>query len=66
MQEPEPEAEPEMTSLNDYLGSYERQYIEQILKSKQGRIADTAAVLGISRKNLWEKMKKLGIGDEKE
>jgi len=66
MQEPEPEAEPEMTSLNDYLGSYERQYIEQILKSKQGRIADTAAVLGISRKNLWEKMKKLGIGDEKQ
>jgi len=66
IQEPEPEGEPVMTSLNDYLGSYERQYIEQILKSKQGRIADTAAVLGISRKNLWEKMKKLGIGDEKE
>ncbi len=61
----EPE-EPVATSLNDYLGSYERHYIEQILKSKQGRITDTATVLGISRKNLWEKMKKLGIGDEKE
>ncbi len=47
--------------LNDYLGGYERRYIEQILKSKDGRIAETAAVLGISRKNLWEKMRKLNI-----
>jgi len=57
--------EPAASSLNDYLGSYERHYIEQILKSHQGRIADSAAVLGISRKTLWEKMKKLGIHDDK-
>ena len=55
----------ETTSLNDYLGSYERHYIEQTLKGHDGRIADSAAVLGISRKTLWEKMKKLGIGEEK-
>ena len=66
VQDPEPEEQQQATSLNDYLGSYERQYIEQILKSKQGKIAETAAVLGISRKNLWEKMKKLGIGDDKQ
>ena len=61
------EAKEEATSssLNDYLGSYERHYIEQILKSKEGRIAESAAVLGISRKNLWEKMRKLGIHEEK-
>ncbi|PKO61672.1 MAG: sigma-54-dependent Fis family transcriptional regulator [Betaproteobacteria bacterium HGW-Betaproteobacteria-18] len=53
------------TSLTDYLGSYERHYIEQTLKGKEGRIADSAAALGISRKTLWEKMKKLGIGEEK-
>ncbi len=53
------------SSLNDYLGSYERHYIEQTLKSKEGRIAESAAVLGISRKTLWEKMKKLGLGDDK-
>lgn len=53
------------SSLNDYLGSYERHYIEQTLKSKEGRIAESAAVLGISRKNLWEKMKKLGIHEER-
>jgi len=56
------EAKPEATtSLTDYLGSYERHYIEQTLKGKEGRIADSAAALGISRKTLWEKMKKLGI-----
>ncbi|OIP19975.1 MAG: sigma-54-dependent Fis family transcriptional regulator [Comamonadaceae bacterium CG_4_9_14_3_um_filter_60_33] len=54
-----------ITSLTDYLGSYERHYIEQTLKGKEGRIADSAAALGISRKTLWEKMKKLGIGEEK-
>jgi DNA-binding NtrC family response regulator len=53
------------SSLNDYLGSYERHYIEQVLKSKEGRIADTAAVLGISRKTLWEKMKKLNFHGDK-
>jgi len=66
MQDEQPEAEPVASSLNDYLGGYERQYIEQTLKNKQGKIAETAAVLGISRKNLWEKMKKLGIGDDKQ
>jgi len=59
-------AAPEATaSLNDYLGSYERHYIEQTLKDKEGRIADSAAALGISRKTLWEKMKKLGISEDK-
>ena len=61
----EEEEEAATIPLNDYLGSYERHYIEQILKSKEGRIADTAAALGISRKNLWEKMKKLGLQEEK-
>jgi len=61
----EPAEEAAATSLSDYLGSYERHYIEQTLKVNEGRIADTATALGISRKNLWEKMKKLGIGDDK-
>jgi len=52
------------SSLSDYLGSYERHYIEQTLKTKEGRIAESAATLGISRKTLWEKMKKFHIGEE--
>ncbi len=56
---PEPEAAPE--SLVDYLRACERRYIRDALNQHHGRIAETAAHLGISRKNLWEKMKKLGV-----
>ena len=48
-------------SLGDYLETHERRYIEEALRTKSGRIAETAAALGISRKNLWEKMKKLNL-----
>lgn len=52
---------PEIESLNEYLRTCERKHIEDVLRSNNGRIAETAATLGISRKNLWEKMKKLQI-----
>ncbi len=48
-------------SLGDYLETHERRYIEEALRSRSGRIAETAAALGISRKNLWEKMRKLNL-----
>ena len=48
-------------SLNEYLQSCERKYIEEALALNNGRIGDTAASLKISRKNLWQKMKKLQI-----
>jgi DNA-binding NtrC family response regulator len=48
-------------TLGRYLAETERRYIEQALARNGGRIADTAAELGISRKNLWEKMRKLEI-----
>jgi len=47
--------------LSDYLQACERGYIQRALLQRSGRIAETAADLGISRKNLWEKMKRLGI-----
>jgi DNA-binding NtrC family response regulator len=50
-------------TLADYLRACERRYIERALTAHGGRIADTAQTLGISRKNLWEKMRKLGIGE---
>jgi DNA-binding NtrC family response regulator len=52
------------TTLSGYLDEREREYIVRALAAKQGRIAETAAALGISRKNLWEKMKKLGIAEK--
>jgi DNA-binding NtrC family response regulator len=57
----EAKEEESSSSLHDNLDRYERHYIQQILKSNGGRIAESAAVLGISRKNLWEKMRRLGI-----
>jgi len=47
-------------NLRAYLESCERNYIEHVLGQHGGHISDTATSLGISRKNLWEKMKKLG------
>jgi DNA-binding NtrC family response regulator len=48
-------------SLSEYIHACERKYIGNCLRINDGRIAETATSLGISRKNLWEKMKKLGI-----
>jgi DNA-binding NtrC family response regulator len=48
-------------SLERYLAECERRYIEQRLQDNSGRVAATAERLGISRKSLWERMKRLGI-----
>lgn len=48
-------------SLEQYIRSCERGYIQQALQRCEGQIGNTAAYLGISRKNLWEKMKRLQI-----
>jgi len=48
-------------SLDQYIRDCERGYIRQALAHCEGHIAQTAAYLGISRKNLWEKMKRLQV-----
>ena len=47
--------------LASYLQSCERAYIAKVLERNEGQIARTAADLGISRKNLWERMRRLGL-----
>ncbi len=47
--------------LGQYLRACERAYIQRALTKHSWHIAHTAAYLGISRKNLWEKMKKYDI-----
>ena len=42
----------------------ERLHIRRALARAEGSISKTANLLGISRKTLWEKMKRLSIGDE--
>ncbi|MCW8829543.1 MAG: sigma-54 dependent transcriptional regulator [Gammaproteobacteria bacterium] len=49
------------TDLRDRLSRYEHQLITEALRRHDFQINETANELGISRKNLWEKMKKLGI-----
>ncbi len=48
-------------TLGDYLSGHERDYILRALESQNWQIQETANLLGISRKNLWEKMKRLDI-----
>ena len=48
-------------NLGAYLQECERKYIEQALVLNGGHISHTAESLGISRKSLWEKMRKLGL-----
>lgn len=48
-------------SLRDYLFECERDFIVRALDTFQWQIQACAESLGISRKNLWEKMRKLGI-----
>jgi DNA-binding NtrC family response regulator len=48
-------------NLKQYLVECETRLINETLEGHQWKIAESAASLGISRKNLWEKMRKHGI-----
>ncbi len=52
------------TSLEGHLQECERSYISRALERTDWHIARTAEQLGISRKNLWEKMRRLEIRAE--
>ena len=52
--------------LNDYLAKCERAYITQMLDQYAWRITETASHLGITRKALWDKMRRLGIERKEE
>jgi DNA-binding NtrC family response regulator len=49
------------STLAEHVAASERTHILEALAANGGRINETAAQLGISRKNLWEKMKKHGL-----
>ncbi len=58
-----PESDAEPSTLADYLQRCERDYIVRALERHGWHINDTAVALGISRKNLWERMRRLRISD---
>ena len=55
------EEETATTNLADFVAQSERRHIARTLDECEGHLGRTAEALGISRKNLWEKMKKLGL-----
>jgi DNA-binding NtrC family response regulator len=57
---------PTDSTLTDYMRECERKFILQSLQQNHWHFGNTATALGISRKNLWEKMKKLDIHADKE
>jgi two-component system NtrC family response regulator len=48
-------------TLKEVVNAAEREHIERVLKTTGGHKAQAASLLGISRKNLWEKMKEYGV-----
>jgi len=48
-------------TLSEYLKVYEREYILRMLAVNNWHVTKTAAALGISRKNMWERMKRFDI-----
>ena len=48
-------------TLAQYIRQCERDYIAKALTENDNRINDTAEALGISRKTLWDKMRKLDL-----
>jgi len=50
-----------LVTLKEVVREREAEHIRRVLKASEGHRANAAKVLGISRKNLWEKMKEYGI-----
>jgi DNA-binding NtrC family response regulator len=59
-----PPAPSDMRPLAVAAKEFERQYILRALSLAEGRRSTAAEILGISRKNLWEKLRQHGIGSD--
>lgn len=61
LQKKEPD---KLLPLQDKMGEVEKNYIVSVLKKAKGNKTNAAKILNISRKNLWEKMRKYNMPDE--
>lgn len=57
----DPSAEPALIPLNAVVDAAERNHIRKTLVHCNGHMGKAAEILGISRKTLWEKMRRLDI-----
>ncbi|MFG0319349.1 MAG: sigma-54-dependent transcriptional regulator [Planctomycetota bacterium JB042] len=55
---------PATTTLKEVVRAAEIEHIKRVLKTTGNHKAQAAALLGISRKNLWEKMKEYEFGSD--
>ena len=53
-------------TLSEFLQSCEREFVVRALEGHGWQIHETATALGISRKNLWERMRRLHISESTE
>jgi DNA-binding NtrC family response regulator len=56
-----PGGQPVSESLADYLMACERDYLQMMLERHGNHMTRTAETLGITRKTLWEKLRRIGI-----
>ena len=51
-----------LPTLEAFVAEAERSYLKAVLQRHEGRVGVAAAALGISRKTLWEKCRRHGLG----
>ncbi|NOY93433.1 MAG: sigma-54-dependent Fis family transcriptional regulator [Deltaproteobacteria bacterium] len=57
----EPTSEQSVRPLSVAMKEFEREYLLRTLEAAKGKRAQAAELLGISRKNLWEKLRQHGV-----
>jgi DNA-binding NtrC family response regulator len=62
--EPLPSEPTGLPTLAEFVSEAERSYLQAVLQRFDGKVGSAAAALGISRKTLWEKSKRYGLGAE--
>jgi DNA-binding NtrC family response regulator len=55
----------QIQSLKEFRNQTEKQYIQRILKHTEGHLTQASDILGITRRQLFNKMQELGIENEK-
>lgn len=55
----------QIQSLKEFRNQTEKQYIQRILKHTEGHLTQASDILGITRRQLFNKMQELHIGNEK-
>lgn len=55
------DAENALPPLEIFLAEAERSYLQEVLRRCEGKVGQAAALLGISRKTLWEKCRRHGL-----